>query len=230
MKKLYEILAIIIGYGLIIMGFVLFGENLKLNIMILDIIMACFIFTQFVEFILVPMINLGQKAHKEVAMMGIHYTAIYLSSLISIIIIIGGIVYDIAFKYQLLTQIAVIFLFLMGRLATLHAGDKAQNIYDKEHKLFSGKEMVTKEFDELLDYVSDAKVPDQNLLSQLNAIRDSLRYITPSGNTEAQRLEKAFCDKIYDIKVLLRDYSHNEENIATAIEALKITLAKRKKY
>ena len=68
-KSFYNVLAILLGYGLIIASFIIFGESLDTNIKILDIVVSCFIFTQFTQFSLFPMINFSDSAHKEVGMM-----------------------------------------------------------------------------------------------------------------------------------------------------------------
>lgn len=49
-KNIFHILAILLGYGLIISGFFVLGATLEDNIKLLDIFMSCLIFTQFVEF------------------------------------------------------------------------------------------------------------------------------------------------------------------------------------
>ena len=54
-KNIFHILAILLGYGLIISGFFVLGATLEDNIKLLDIFMSCLIFTQFVEFTLFPL-------------------------------------------------------------------------------------------------------------------------------------------------------------------------------
>ena len=100
-KRFYNILAILLGYGLIIGGFLVFGDSLEDKVKILDIIVSCLIFTQFVQFSLFPLINFGDSSHKEVGMMGIHIYVLNFCCIVSIGIMIYGIIYHIPFKFQL---------------------------------------------------------------------------------------------------------------------------------
>lgn len=138
-KRFYNILAILLGYGIIIGGFLVFGDSLEDKVKILDIIVSCLIFTQFVQFSLFPLINFGDSSHKEVGMMGIHIYVLNFCCIVSIGIMIYGIIYHIPFKFQLMGQLVVLFILLVGRVATLHAGEKVQQIHRKEQVIMHGK-------------------------------------------------------------------------------------------
>ena len=91
-KRFYNILAILLGYGLIIGGFLVFGDSLEDKVKILDIIVSCLIFTQFVQFSLFPLINFGDSSHKEVGMMGIHIYVLTFCCIASIVIMVSGVI------------------------------------------------------------------------------------------------------------------------------------------
>ena len=63
-KRFYNILAILLGYGLIIGGFLVFGDSLEDKVKILDIIVSCLIFTQFVQFSLVAGVDFVESSHR----------------------------------------------------------------------------------------------------------------------------------------------------------------------
>lgn len=60
-KVVYKILAILLGFGLIIGGFIVFGDAIEGRIKVLDIIVSCAIFLQFVAHLQNPVFSLFLK-------------------------------------------------------------------------------------------------------------------------------------------------------------------------
>ena len=58
MKTFYKILTVLIGYGLIVASFILLFTWLPDDIRILDIVVTSIIYTQLVEFLFFPLIDL----------------------------------------------------------------------------------------------------------------------------------------------------------------------------
>ena len=229
-KTIYKILAHLLGYGLIIGGFIIFGDAIETKTRVMDIIISCLIYTQLVEFTIFPMVNLGQKAHKEVGMMGLHYSAIYLYSVLAIGIMVAGVCLDLQFKYQLMMQLVALFVLLIGRAVTLHTGDRVQRIHDKEQGGVESKGQIISAMEDFMDRVGDTTDLNPSALQSLQSIKESLRFLTPSSSAEAKALESSFCQKLADIEVLLRNTSLNAEQISSEVRHLQQILNKRKKF
>ena len=229
-KTIYKILAHLLGYGLIIGGFIIFGDAIETKTRVMDIIISCLIYTQLVEFTIFPMVNLGQKAHKEVGMMGLHYSAIYLYSVLAIGIMVAGVCLDLQFKYQLMMQLVALFVLLIGRAVTLHTGDRVQRIHDKEQGGVESKDQIISAMEDFMDRVGDTTDLNPSALQSLQSIKESLRFLTPSSSAEAKALESSFCQKLADIEVLLRNTSLNAEQISSEVRHLQQILNKRKKF
>ena len=229
-KTIYKILAHLLGYGLIIGGFIIFGDAIETKTRVMDIIISCLIYTQLVEFTIFPMVNLGQKAHKEVGMMGLHYSAIYLYSVLAIGIMVAGVCLDLQFKYQLMMQLVALFVLLIGRAVTLHTGDRLQRIHDKEQCGAESKDQIISAMEDFMDRVGDTTDLNPSALQSLQSIIESLRFLTPSSSAEAKALESSFCQKLADIEVLLRNTSLNAEQISSEVRHLQQILNKRKKF
>ena len=229
-KTIYKILAHLLGYGLIIGGFIIFGDAIETKTRVMDIIISCLIYTQLVEFTIFPMVNLGQKAHKEVGMMGLHYSSIYLYSVLAIGIMVAGVCLDLQFKYQLMMQLVALFVLLIGRAVTLHTGDRLQRIHDKEQCGAESKDQIISAMEDFMDRVGDTTDLNPSALQSLQSIKESLRFLTPSSSAEAKALESSFCQKLADIEVLLRNTSLNAEQISSEVRHLQQILNKRKKF
>lgn len=229
-KRFYNILAILLGYGLIIGGFLVFGDSLEDKVKILDIIVSCLIFTQFVQFSLFPLINFGDSSHKEVGMMGIHIYVLNFCCIVSIGIMIYGIIYHIPFKFQLMGQLVVLFILLVGRIATLHAGEKVQQIHRKEQVIMHGKLSLKNVMDNFMDDIAIVKDLDPIAKQKLQNIHESMRFLSPSSNSEALIFDEQFLQSVEDLKILMRNTNLNKEKILEETEHLERILSRRKKY
>lgn len=229
-KRLYNMIAILLGYGLIISGFLIFGESLEDKVKILDIFVSCLIFTQFVQFSVFPIINFGDSSHKEVGMLGIHIYVLNFCCIASIGIMLCGIIYHIPFKLQLMGQLVILFILLVGRVATLHSGEKVQQIHRKEQVIMSGKLALKNIMDDFMDDIAVVKDLDPIAKQKLLNIHESMRFLSPSSNSEALRFDKQFSQSVEDLKILMRNTNLNREKILKETEHLERILSRRKKY
>ncbi len=229
-KRFYNIFAILLGYGLIIGGFLVFGESLEDKIKILDIIVSCLIFTQFVQFSLFPLINFGDSSHKEVGMMGIHIYVLIFCCIASIGIMVYGIIYHIPFKFQLMGQLVILLFLLVGRVATLHAGENVQQIHHKEQVIKRGKLSLKSIMDDFMDDIAIVRDLDPIAKQKLQNIHESMRFLSPSSNSEALKFDEQFSQSVENLKILMRNTNLNKEKILEETEHLDRILSRRKKY
>lgn len=230
MKTFYKVLAILLGYGLIIAGFIVFGTSMADNVRILDIVVSCLIFTQFVEFLFVPLVNLGKKAHKEVGMIGIHLTSVYIYIMVSIIIMVVGVLLDLPFIWQLLLQLGALFILVVGRVATLHVGDKVEGVYQREQTIVGAKMQMKTAMETVMDAVALNGIRDAAVVDRLRELAENVRYVSPSVEEDARNLESQFTSVAAELIVMMRDEVRNKDRIPETIERLDYILAKRKKY
>lgn len=229
-KNIYNLLATLLGYGLIIAGFIVFGESLERNIKILDIVVCCLVFSQFSMFTLFPLINLSNSAHKEVGMLGIHLVALNIVSVLALGLVICGIVFDIPFEYQLFGQLFILLILFLSRYLTLHAGEKVQSVYKNEQNKMSGKVSLKNAMADFMDEMACVKDLDSADKGRLESIHESLRFITPSDNLEAKNYDSKFLQSLEEVKILVRDTTLNKSKITDEISNLERILSRRKKY
>ncbi|MBO7069086.1 MAG: hypothetical protein J6W52_10510 [Bacteroidaceae bacterium] len=228
-KTFYKTLAILLGYGLIIGGFTVFGSALETKVRILDIIVSLLVYTQLIQFLIYPLIDVRNPAHKEVGMMGIHFGVLGTYCIFAIGIMVFGIIADIPFGYQLMAQLVIIFLALLGRVATLFSGENVQRIYEKEQQQVKGKKMLGLVMNDLMDALPRAESLESSCVQKLQDIQEALRYLTPSASEEARQYEADFCRTAEDLKVLMRNTDLNGERIKEAVGQLERILSRRKK-
>lgn len=227
---IYKIITLVLGYGLIIGGFIVFGESLNDNIKILDIIVSCLIFTQGAQVALFPMIRMDKSAQKEVGMMGIHYTFTTIHCIAAITIMLLGAYNDWSFKLQLMCQLILVFILLIGRVATIYSGKKVEEVHHKEQTLKQGKKQLTDCMTLFMEDVACCKELDKSIVNRINEINDNIRFITPSNDPTAQNIEQRFCQCIESITILLRNTSLNSTQIEDEVSKLERLFLQRKKY
>lgn len=230
MKNIYRLLAILLGYGIIIASFVIFGASLDDKIKILDIIVSCLVYTLFIQFMIFPLVNLNKSAHKEVGMMGIQFTLLPVCSLLAIGIIVLGIVFHLSFELQLIGQLIVLFVLLVGHFSVLHIGDKVTRIHKKEQIMMEGKSSLKMIMDDFMDEVACQKMLEPSVKEKLNEIHESLRFISPSANPEAKAADSKFIQSITHMRVMMKDTLLNKEQILEEMDKLERILSRRKKY
>ena len=230
MKTFYKILTVLIGYGLIVASFILLFTWLPDDIRILDIVVTSIIYTQLVEFLFFPLIDLEKKAHKEVGMMGIHLAAINTYAVVAIVIMVVGMIWELSFTWQVLLQLGALLILIIGRIATLHSGEKVEAVYEKEQVLKGGKQQLKAAAESMMDAIARSSELSPVLVSRITQLTEDIRYITPSTNNEALNLELQFTRLSDDLKVMLRQSPQNNDQIAETVGQLEYILAKRKKY
>lgn len=230
MKTFYKILTVLIGYGLIVASFILLFTWLPDDIRILDIVVTSIIFTQLVEFLFFPLIDLEKKAHKEVGMMGIHLAAINTYAGVAIVIMAVGMIWELSFTWQLLLQLGALLILIIGRVATLHSGEKVEAVYEKEQVLKGGKQQLKAAAESMMDAIVRSSELSPVLASRITQMAEDVRYVAPSTNAEAMNLELQFSRLASDLEVMLRQSPLNNEQITETVSQLEYILAKRKKY
>lgn len=226
-----RIVITLIGYGLIIGGFLLFGDCLPKDVMYLDMVVSCLIFTQLPLLLFFPLINLKDKSHKEVGSLGIQLQGFTFYNIAAIAVMVAGALLEWSFKTQLYIHIILFFLQLVMILASLFASNKVKNRYHAEDKLIRNRAVFKSKMAELMDEVNIAanRVP-VSISQPLQAINDSMTYLIPTSNPEATILEENFCSLVDEIQVLMRNIELNQSLIEENIKRLELILAKRKKY
>ena len=230
MKTFYKILTVLIGYGLIVASFILLFTWLPDDIRILDIVVTSIIYTQLVEFLFFPLIDLEKKAHKEVGMMGIHLAAINTYAGVAIVIMAVGMIWELSFTWQLLLQLGALLILIIGRVATLHSGEKVEAVYHQEQVLRGGKQQLKAAAESMMDAIVRSSELSPVLVSRIRQMAEDVRYVSPSTDAEALNLELQFTRLSSDLEVVLRQSPQNNDQIAETVGQLEYILAKRKKY
>lgn len=228
---IYKILALLLGYGLIIAAFILLVGGLVSNdVLTLDIVVSCILYTLYALFSFFPLVNTKDSSHKEVGMLGPHMFFLTICTVLSIGLMICGIIWPIPFTYQLLGQLAVLLIALLGRSAALQSGDKVKEIHHLEQAQKQGRDSLKSQMLMFMEEVYSSKRLDAQTVERLKKIQEDTRFVTPSLAPEAQALEYQFMQSVQDLRVLMYQQPLDMVQINDKIASIERTLLNRKRY
>ncbi len=228
MKQIYSAIVLILGACLIIGGFIYFGQSLERNVLILDIIVSLVLYSQIALMWFIPIIDMNNKEHREVGMMGVHYTFFSICFVASVAIIYYGISENVKFSYQLMMQLVVFFFLLLGRVMTLRSGDHVKQVYQQEQATKIGKMQLQEKVQSILDYISMTKGVPDSIIDQIAAMKETIRYLSPANTVETQQVENQIQVELSSLLTMLQDPLINEKYIEDTVKRASYLLNKRK--
>lgn len=147
MRNLLAIIAFLIGEGVIIGTFVMFGEPLLPGkVLALDIVVASIIYCLYMIDLFIPWIDLGDKAHRQVGSLGVRWMVNLLYTVLAMTTIIVGARMTLSFGVQLLIQIALLGLLALGYSGVLGLQDKVNSVHEREEELYKAFEERKRNF------------------------------------------------------------------------------------
>lgn len=209
MKNVLFWILVAMGEAIIITCFLILGAALPGDVLALDIVVTSLLFGIMAYSVAAPAIRLDDKSGKQAAGLGISWLGSTLYSLAAVVTVVAGIIYCVHFRYQLLVQIILLFMYLVAVLTSLSAAAKAGKVHAAEQVRSVGirgmRDAVALTADEAR---LSAGVPSC-IVSRLDSIAETLRYTSPSSAPQATDLEKRFIGLMEDIRRALTDYGLN---------------------
>lgn len=229
MKNFFRLITIVLGFAIIVGGFLLFKEYFEERVLWLDIIAACAVYGIAALYLVFPLIGRDDEAGKDVGMLGINITFLYICSFVSIAMIAVGIISQVSFKIQLIVQICALFILCMGKFLSLHTGEQVERVYHQEHVQLSGKRSVREAAAQLLSFAEINGLSDATLLGRLRTLAEETRYVVPSTEQAATNLDNIFC-RDAESAVGMLAIPEATEQLSQLVDRMERTLQQRKRH
>lgn len=232
-----SILLGVFGQALIIAGFLLFCGKTPTNILWLDITVTSVVFWLLATTFGLRPIDMADRSQRQVGGLGLRWYTTIMYSVLAIGLMAFCGIYAlcgngyIAFKWQLMGQLGLLFLFLLGMLSSMHAAQKTGEVFRQEHRALRGKEEIQYTFSDL-SYRADSNPEIPSWVRQaLSQLTEEVRYLTPSSNFHAIELD----DSIFEIANRLRGaltgpYEMNRQEIEQLLPELQRNFSRRKQF
>lgn len=229
MKTLLSLLALLLGEAIIIVSFLLFGGNSPDNIRIMNIIVSSIIYCLFFVDVLVPWVNLKNKSQKRIGAIGLRWFVTWLYAIAAIaVMLLCNLLFKSSFELQLIIHCVLLLFLILGFTGMLHSSDKVGAIHAKENALQQNIQDIRRVMNTLNDTVSEYPQLPSQTVERIHNLHESLRYVSPSNNPEANALDKQFINTIREITVALPNYTLNKTQIESALSKAERIFQNRK--
>ena len=228
-KRIFSWLLALFGEAIIITAFILFRGNTPNNILILNIAVSSIVYALFFINYSVPWIDLKDKSQKQIGVLGISWFATWIYAIFAIgTIVTAYFVPLLTFTVQLIIHCTLLFFLLMFMLLSRYSAGKVAEVYKEETKNRNGINEMKTAMRQLKDKMNDLSELPEMFIQRINTLEDNLRFISPSGNSEAHDFENSFIETVSKIKIAIPNYSLNEEQIENNVKKLERIYQNRK--
>ncbi|MDE5685047.1 MAG: hypothetical protein K2I26_00655 [Paramuribaculum sp.] len=217
-----------IGLAVLILCFFMYGTSLPENVFWLDLTVSAIAYTVLAYRALRPMLNLNDPAGREVGFLGASYLVAGLYALFAALAMFGLHHEEVEFKSQLIVQIILIFLLILGLMAGSEVSAKTVEVYNKEVRLTNHLEALQREFRQLDRTIALSEGIPQPVARSVAGLKEQIRYLSPSNSREAADLEQEMIQKTARLNSLCSDYESNSQAIERALKELGHIIAERK--
>lgn len=228
-KKILSRIALIGGEAIIIAAFILFKGGLSDNILILNIVVSSLIYGLFFIDTLIPWLDVRDKSQKKVGSLGLRWFFTWFYTIGAIAIMLAANLFlEWSFSLQFIIHCALLFLLIMGFVASFSSSDKVKEVHLQESFARSGILEMKTAMQELKNKINNtADFPD-SFSHRIHSLYDGLRYISPSNNQEAYTLENSFLKITNDISFAVSNFKMNELDIEKNLTKLEQIYQNRK--
>lgn len=209
---------------------------LPTDLRVLDFVVVSLVYLLWINLLLRPMIDLKDESQRQVAGLGIRWISKIIYSIAAVGLVIISLIYGWEgnltpdmFKWFLLGQIVLFFLFFFGMLSVLMSEKKAKEVYDQEKVLKGAKNAIKVYISDLVYAAEDSKGVPEEVLRRLRELSSETRFISPSSTFEAQHADDKIIETCKRLEPALRDYEMNKGLIEQWLEQLERDLDRRRK-
>jgi len=228
-KKIFSVFLLIIAEALVIICFLYFGNNLDSKILTLNICVTSIILLILYFDIILPRIDLKDKAQKAIGTLGVKGVVGFIYMFLSIGAMISFNINEPVVFYTQLIVHGILFLFLgIGMYYIMSLSDKVLEVYKEEKKNrghVDEMKNITKEVRLKIDQMKE--IPTL-VTERINALQDNLRFISSTDNQEAFLLESSYVNEMKKVWDSLFDTPLNFDKILELINNCERVYKERK--
>lgn len=210
-------------------------EIMPLDIRWLDFVVLTIINAIFILNILFPLVNMHDKSHKEVAGLGLQWSATGWYTAIAVLFMGANILYTglearpaLSFGIQATIQGILLLLFAAGIVSSQSSIEKAKEVYASQSYEKRGKADIKAAVAKALYAAEDSGNVPAEVAERLKHILADTRYLSPSDTQEAKALDHSITENCEALAVAFIDYNMNGNRIAQLLASLENNMKRRR--
>lgn len=219
---------LVFGAAIIVAAVLLFCGGLENNVLSLDITVSLVVWGVLFAGIGFPWIDLNDPAQKRIGSLGIFWYFSSLYALVAIIWMVVGAQLDLSFRLQLIVHLVLLFVLIMGLTMASRTSEKVGEVYEKEQRERQGVTDVRSALAALKESTFGAKDLPEEVVDRITKLCDEARFVSPSNNVEAHRMEEEMVSLTHEISSAFFNYQMNEDAIQSKLARCERLLKNRK--
>lgn len=219
---------LVFGAAIIVAAILLFCDGMESNVLTLDIIVSLIAWGVLFAGIGFPWIDLNDPAQKRVGSLGLFWYFSSLYALVAVIWMVVGAQLDLSFSLQLIVHLVLLFVLIMGLTMAGRSAEKVGEVFEKEQRERLGVTEVRSALAALKESTFDAKDLPEEVVDRINKMCDEARFVSPSNNMEAHRMEAELVNLLHEVSSAFFNYRMNEEMIQSKLARCERLLKNRK--
>ncbi|MBR5240399.1 MAG: hypothetical protein IKW05_00530 [Muribaculaceae bacterium] len=217
------------GVAIITASFFIWGNREAVNIFYLNLLVSLFAYTILHLSSFSQWIGKGKEEQKSVASLGMKLTfTILYTILVFTIILLGKIIPELTFKLQLIIQCVLLLFFLFVVMGIIAAGDRASKTQESIDIKNEGKNNIKAAINQLNAKIYEKADIDTEISSIIKRLTEDIRFLSPSSNSEAVKLEKDLIDEIKSVEIAFSNYELNKDRIHNGLKKAEFLFQSRK--
>lgn len=227
-KTFLTIAALLLGEVVIVLGFILLlGPWMPTSVLVLDIIVSTIIYFSFFGNVFTPLVDFKDRSQRKVGVLGVRWTTIWIYAILAIAVMVVGFFVPLSFTIQILAQLLLLFILIMGIVSSISVAEKTADVYQSENLRRNSLEEVKRVMRQLSASANMSNAPD-DVRQRIDALTDAVRYLSPSDSQEALAAENYIRSIASELAMSLRTDS-NSEYVLQLLSQCETSLQERKK-
>lgn len=186
--------------------------------------------------VLIPFVDLSDRSHKEVAALGLRWTATGWYSALAFLFMLGNVIYAWnnsgeawSLSVQATVQGAFLLFFLIGIVSSQASMKKAGEVYAEEEATKRGKVDVKAALADMLEAASRQRELSPELRERIIKVAAEGRYLAPSSSVGARDADRAIIADCDALGFALGAAQPSERNIEERLYRLETDIKLRKR-
>lgn len=214
-KNLLSWIALLLGIAVIVGAFLTFMNHTSQEVLVLNLSVSLLIYALFFMDVLIPWVDWKDKSKRSIGSIGLRWAVTWGYATLAIGTMLAcNLLFDIVFSVQLILHGIFLIVLILGLTGTLHASDKVAAVYEREETLQAGVKDMRQCVSVLEQQMYDCPRLASSIPEKIKQLKEELRYLSPSDNSEAAALEQQFVRMIREIGMEMNTHPDNDRILA----------------
>lgn len=200
----------------------------------LDFVVVSLVYWALISTFFRHPIDLDDPSGKQAAGLGLKWQCLKFYCITAIAVVGIGIYanmdgsFSFPFRWQLLTQIVLLFVALVWLYVSASVTSFAGKVHADQQQTMSGKVNLKIDLADLVEASQANPGVPADVQKRIATLSAEIRFLSPSKSAEATALDARITDEVRALSLALTDSEVNSERIASLLSAIERHFARRK--